>query len=684
MKRREFLRVTAMTAVGALAASCAQPTPQIIEKEVPIEKIVKETVVVEKQVPVEKIVKETVVVQREIAVEKVVTATPIPAKFHEAPMLAELVKAGKLPPVEERVGEDPRVITPHEEIGQYGGTWHCLAVGPQDLELSSRFNYPSLLRFNATGSGVVADVCSSWEANADSSVYTFKLRKGMKWSDGAKYSTADWAFWMDDMIGNDDLYPAKPVLLMPHGKLVTMEVVDDWTLRFDFHGSYALLPLVLGDAHTELHANIPSHYLKQFHVKHAIKTQLDAATKAGGFEFWYQLFANKNDQHVNPERPTIGAWKLEEAPPAQPVSAMRNPYYWKVDPDGNQLPYLDRIEWILVENGDVVNLRAAAGDVDMQLRHILFSNYPIFKESAAKADFRVLDWLWGENEIVIHVTQDSVDPMKKLLLEDKRFRFALSLAINRQEVCDGIYFGTVEPSQIVPYKESPWWTPERAMHMAQYDPDKANAYLDEMGLTKRDSEGYRLMPDGNRLVIYWDYCTLFGAWRPCGELVREHYRKVGIDLQLREVARQLFYERFQARETDLGLWSGHATFFPVMRPRDFVAIFRNGSKWAAQYAQWYETHGKAGVEPPADSDIRKGQLLYDQVVGSSSLKEAYEKFNAVLDIFYDNLWTLGVTTPPVQPVIVKNKFRNVPNNVLSTNSLMSPGAAEPEQFFWKK
>ena len=701
ISRRDFLRASVITAVGAAAASCAQPTPQVIEKpvtvvvekEVQVEKEVLSTVIVEKEVAVEKVVqqtvlvekekvvKETVVVEREKQVDKVITATPVISKYGESPQLAGMVRDGKLPPVQERLPEEPLVITPVEEIGQYGGTWHRLSSGPTDLQLNGRITYCAFNRFNHFGTELVPDVSTSFEVNADGSVYTYKLRKGMKWSDGSPYTADDMVFYFTDDLGVAEL-SGTPGWLQPHGKLASLDKVDDYTIRLDFHGPYALFPTL--EAYNAGLPDRPAEYLKQFHIKYADKAALDAALKEAGFEQWYQLYSNKQNLELNPERPSMRAWVMFQPSPKQPIVAVRNPYYWKVDTEGNQLPYIDRIEFMVVQSGDIVNLRAASGEVDMQLRHMTFANYPIFKDSEEKGDYRVLEWPWGENEIVVHFTQNSADPVKKPLLEDKRFRFALSLAVNRQEICDAIYYGTVEPSQIVPYPSSPWWTEERAMYMADYDPDRANAYLDDMGLTGRDSEGYRLMPDGKRLVISWDYAPIFGPWGPVGELVREHYQKIGVDLQIREVARSLFYERFRAGETDLGLWTGHSTFYPILTPRDFAAISYGGSKWAAQYGWWWETGGSSGIEPPADSDIRKSQLLYDKCMASPTVQDAFDAFDELMDNFYDNLWTMGFTTPPIQPVIVKNNFRNVPDGVLSTWSLRSPGATAPEQYFFKQ
>jgi peptide/nickel transport system substrate-binding protein len=668
VSRREFLYVGAMTAAGAALAAC-QPQTVVVKETVEVEKVVKETVEVEKEKVIEK--------------EKVVTATPVVSSYREAPALAGMAQSGALPLVDERLSGEPKVIEPVEEVGQYGGTWHRMASGPNDINMT-RMNYCCLARFNNFGTELVPDVAVSWEVNADSSVYTFNLRKGMKWSDGAPYGADDWVYYMDDHVGNDEISPGKPSALRPHGELATLEKVDDFTIRFDFHGPYAFFTMYLPQSWGVNQPNYPAHYLKQFHIKYADKAGLEATTKEAGFEQWYQLYGDKNGMETNVERPSIWAWQIDQPAPKQPIVAARNPYYWKIDTDGNQLPYIDRIEWMVVTGGDVVNLRAASGEVDMQLRHITFENYPIFKENEEAGDYRVLEWLWGENEIVVGFTQDSVDPVKKPILEDKRFRFALSLAVDRQEICDAIYFGTVEPSQLVPYETSPWWTEERANFMAAYDPDRANAYLDEMGLTERDVEGYRLMPDGNRLIIFWDYAPIFGPWGPTGELVREHYAKIGVDLQLKEQARQLFYERFRARETELVLWTGHASFLPILTPRNYAAIHYGGTKWAAQYGLWWETGGVDGIEPPPDSDIRKTQLLYDKVLTAPTMEEAYAIFDELLDVFYDNLWAMGFTTPPIQPVIVKNSFRNVPDGVLATNTLQSPGSTAPEQYFFRQ
>ena len=330
-------------------------------------------------------------------------------------------------------------------------------------------------------------------------------------------------------------------------------------------------------------------------------------------EQWYQLFNNKANTETNADIPVIFAWQMSIPAPKQPVVAVRNPYYWKVDTSGNQLPYLDRLEWMIVEKIELVNMRAMAGDVDMQLRNITFDNYPVLKQNQEKGGYRLLDWQWGDHEIILQPNVDHADPVKNPILADKRFRWALSLGINRQEVCDSIYLGTTKPTQGGPMP-GPFYWEEYTKNKMEYDPAQANKLLDEMGLNKKDADGYRLMPNGQRLTIYYNFTGLFGAWRPTGELLTQHYKKIGIELILKEEARDLFYEHFQARQTDISIWTGAFDVNPLMNPSQYLPYKQSACKWAPDYALWNETNGAKGKEPPAGSDIRKTLDIWAKLV----------------------------------------------------------------------
>ncbi|NLS76314.1 MAG: ABC transporter substrate-binding protein [Chloroflexi bacterium] len=664
MDRRGFLRATVVTAVGLAAASCAQPTPQVIEK----------------QVPVEKVVKETVVVQKEVAVEKVVTATPVPVKFREAPMVAGLVQSGALPPVDERLPEEPLVITPWEEIGQYGGTWHHLATGASDTQMQAKMTYEWLVRYDKDGAAMIPNVVKSWEISPDGTQYTFSLRKGMKWSDGEPYTADDIVFRYEDEWLVKEL-SSVPSTYKAGGQPIVIEKVDDSTFRCKFAAPYGLfMRVVAGLAGGTLEQH-PKHYLQQFHLKYADKAALDKAVKDAGYEQWNQLFNSKTDPRTNQDLPVINAWSLKGSHTKQPIVFERNPYYWKVDPEGNQLPYIDRIEFMLVETAAQAAVRAVAGEVDMQLRHMTIDNYPLFQENKEKGDYRILLWNTGRFDVIIGVNQTNKDPVLRQIVQDKRFRYALSLGMNRPEIIEAAFLGLTEPSQVSPLKSSPhYWEPQ-AKDMTVRDVAKANAYLDEMGLTQRDSEGYRLRPDGKRLTLIYQYAAVIGAWGIIGELLTPQWKEIGVELIAKEVARQLYEEQEESNSLDLGVWTGSGEFDPLIEPRCFMPYDKQGN-WGLEYFKWWASEGKEGEEPTGD--VRKVLELWDQVKVTVDEAEQVKLFRQILELNHDNLWFLGVCTPAPTLLVVKNSFRNVPADALFDDQVRGPGHTATEQYFWKQ
>ena len=412
------------------------------------------------------------------------------------------------------------------------------------------------------------------------------------------------------------------------------------------------------------------------------KAELEKMAKDAGFEFWYQLYNDRRNHKNYVGYPVVFAWVCTVPSPKQPMVADRNPYYWKVDTAGNQLPYIDRIEHMIVEGKDMLNLRAAAGEVDMQLRHITIINYPIFQDSKEKGDYRVLMWSQAmATDAALAINLTNKDPVLREILADKRARWALSLGINRDEIIQSAYLGMAEPSQVAPTPSSPYYWEEQAKNLIEYDPDRANKLLDEMGLTEKDGEGYRLRPDGKRLTIIFEYAPVFGSWGDIGELLTAHWKKLGIELVPKEIARQLMYERKAANEHDMGMWTGSGEFNPLIDPRWFIP-FSGESIHAGQYAAWWNTGGKEGEEPTGD--LRKVLEIYDQIKVTVDPEEQKKLFRQILELNKENLWVIGICTPPPQPVIVKNDFRNVPEHGASDWQLKTPGSTAPEQYFFRQ
>jgi len=311
--------------------------------------------------------------------------------FSEAPILAELVKQGKLPPVEKRLPEKPLVIVPVEEVGKYGGTWRMAMRGRADTMLLVReVDYEGLVRIDPDLANVLPGLAESWKIGGNGRTFTFYIRKGIKWSDGQPFTADDIMFWYKDIILNKELTPVTPSWLTSEGEVVKVEKIDDYTVRFSFKKPNGIfLPyLATGTA-----GIIPSHYLKQFHPSYTPKDKLNELAKKEGLNTWLDLFNNKNNPWMNPELPVINAWKVvTPVGTGTRVVFERNPYYWKVDIEGKQLPYIDKLAIDIVDNLEVMKMKALNGEIDMQSRHIgqIIADYPLYAENKAKGGYRLI------------------------------------------------------------------------------------------------------------------------------------------------------------------------------------------------------------------------------------------------------------------------------------------------------
>ena len=650
ISRREFMRVSAFTAAGIVVVACGADGGPPAEDEAAA-------------APAE---------------EAAAEPAAAPSKYNEAPMLAEMVANGELPPVDERLPLNPLVITPEEEIGDYGGVWNRLATSAGDNQLGGKVGGEHLVRYNKDGTQINPNVFESWEVSSDGSTFTFHLRPGMRWSDGEHYTGNDLLFYYEDVLLNEELTSSFPNWLMIDGEHVVIEKLDDYTIQFKFAAPYALFINVLGSLRGDAFAQYCAHYLKQFHIKYADKDELDAMIKDAGVEHWYQVFGTKPSTRRNQDTPSYLPWNLSTPSHNDPLVADRNPYYWKVDPEGNQLPYIDTIHWSLVDGKDQLNLRAIQGEVDMQLRHITFDNMPLFMENQERGNYRVMLWQRGQvTDTVLHLNHTNKDPVLREIVQDKRFRYALSLGINRADIIEAVYLGQAEPNQVSPTKTSTvYWEPQ-AKNLIEHDPERANAYLDEMGLTERDGEGYRLRPDGERLSIVFEYAAVFGAWGDIAELLTSDWKELGIELISTEMDRSLFGQRLSANEIDLGVWTGSGEFNPFIEPRSFVALESNYA--LRQYAYWWNSGGKEGVEPTGD--ILRVLELWEEIKVTVDVEEQRALFRQILELNKENLWLIGIATAPPQPVIVKNYFRNVPEDGMFDDQPRSPSNTAMEQYF---
>src|SRR5215471_14705680 len=420
----------------------------------------------------------------------VITAEPAPTaaqsdKYKDPPALAEQVKAGQLPPIEQRIPEQPLVVAMVEKIGEYGGVWRRAFLGPADANNYVRIVYDALFRFSPEGAKIEPKIAAGAEPSSDFRTWTVLLRKGARWSDGAPFTTDDIVFWYKDVLLNKDLTPALPGWIRnADGSPAKVEKVDGYTVRFTYNEPATLFLTALANqdgADRTFAVFLPGHYLKKFHPAYASKEEIDRQVQAAGFRTWTELFAAKNAPPENPERPTMAAW-VPMSRVSDPVFTLhRNPYYIGVDPAGNQLPYIDEVRFTYFADVQALNLAAIAGNFDMQARHIQMTNYPVFKEQERTGKYRVITWpTFGGSDAVIQLNQSyTADPELGKLLATKDFRVALSLAINREQIKESVFLGLGEARQPVAAPLHPYFPgKEWASKYTEFDRDKANKMLD--------------------------------------------------------------------------------------------------------------------------------------------------------------------------------------------------------------
>lgn len=626
-----------------------------------------------------------------VAAEPAATAAPAavsePAaagKYAEAPMLAELVQAGELPPVEERLPENPLVV-PAESIGQYGGVWRRGFLGPADMNSYARVVYDSLARATADGNTLVPKVAESIEPNADNTVWTVKLRKGARWSDGDPMDADDIMFWWNDVYQSTDLNVYFFTGLKNiDGSFPTVEKVDDYTVTFTFKEGQSnfLMDISNVDGSDRMYAAfLPSHYLKQFHPNYTAQADLDKMAKDAGYDTWVQLFASKNAPPENPERPTMAAWVPATRISEKIFTLKRNPYYIGVDTAGNQLPYLDEVRFTFFQDANALNLAAVAGEFDLQERTISLANYTVLKENEAAGKYNVYTWnsFGGVDCGLIFNPTYRGDPEIAELLQTRDFRVALSQAINRSEIQESAFLGLGEARQDVPAPTSRFYPgDEVAYRFTEQDVEAANKLLDGIGLDQKNAEGIRLTKSGKPVTVEISVVPMYGTWTDATQLIAKDWEAVGVKgiVQVRERA-----THFQMRASDdlmIEVWMDDFTSNPLGMS---FAVYPQRAQNVA-WRTWYYTNGEQGTEPPDDQkeDLAKylGARALPAAESEQAMKEVYANY-------VDQMYMIGIVgmSPMINGVAVVNKnLKNVPVNLAGDMPIRAPGNAWTETFYF--
>ena len=596
------------------------------------------------------------------------------AAYNEAPELKELAKQGELPPVEDRISEEPLVVTPMESIGKYGGVLKSASLGIHAGGPDPRSTREQAwLAVDPRTSEVVPNVAKSWELSEDMKTITLHLRKGMKWSDGQPFTSEDMMFWYEDILLNEELTPSIEAQWRPGEETMKVVALDEYTFQFQFAVPYPAVVGLLAVDYNEVGLHYPKHYLQKWHIKY--NSEANELAKEEGFENWWQAFKKHGaivEPEQDPERPDINPWVLKEITVKGDKIFSRNPYYWKVDTEGNQLPYIDELRRIVAKSTGIMDLKMMSGELNYAGCKLSFNDYPLYKEGEEKGNYRAV-LMNGD----VRTNQGMSfnlwhkDPVMREIFNDVRFRQALSLGMNRGRINEVLYFGQARPwaatvSMRCSFMEEQW-----GEYYTEYDLERANALLDEMELQWDNNHEYRLRPDGKPLAINLEYVDLGSGWGERLEMKTSDWRKLGIQVALKEIERALYFTRLNALELDFAIWNYEADEADLRYSKNY---FMRGVYWSSPWDLWHRTKGNKGEEP--SEDVQKLFKTVEQWAASLPGSDQYIKLGKeILRTHAENLWALGDLVDGPQPAVFAKNLRNTPEE---GGPFIWPG-----QRFWK-
>ncbi|WP_137153003.1 ABC transporter substrate-binding protein [Devosia sp. FKR38] len=606
----------------------------------------------------------------------------------QAPALEEMVASGALPPLEERLPANPLVVAA-DSIGSYGGTWRMGMNGGGDNGLIVKtVAYEGLVRYDHEWKGVLPNLAESWEVNADATEYSFKLREGVKWSDGTPFTTEDIAFAVQ--MYQDPDYAAGSWIDNKNNP-VTLEVIDAYNFKFIFgkpNGMFMEQQASTDGIHI---TSLQKKYCSQFHP--AYNENAAAEAEAKGFSSWALYLQDRcawgweTIRYANPELPTIYGWVIDQplTANASRVTWKRNPYYWKVDAEGNQLPYIDSLDMRVSQGGvEELTLAALNGEIDFQERHIATNvNKPLFFDGQEAGGYHLGEVIpSASNTLVLQLNLNHLDPVKRALYQSKDFRIGISEAIDRAEIIDVVFTGQGEPFQVAPRPESQFYDEELAKQYTEFNPEGAAERFAAAGLTEKNGDGIYLMSDGNPAKITVDVISaLRPEWIDMLEIMQLQLAAAGVEIELNNIDRTLFYEKRPAGEFDAQVWAGDGGIEALQEPRYYFP-FSDESVWAYRWAQWFNGTRPEIAEEPLDW-AKKQMDLYNQVRASGDPEERARLFREVLAITKEEFPVIGVSLMPNSYSIIRNNLKNAPETMFNAWLFPTPAPMDPVTWYFE-
>jgi peptide/nickel transport system substrate-binding protein len=598
-------------------------------------------------------------------------ATAIPARvlaaFSQSDYLAQMPTETPLPPIEERLPKTPRVLNLAErglKPGRYGGSMRMLIGGQRDIRFMPINCYARLVGYNSDLK-LEADILEAYEVENDR-IFTFRLREGHKWSDGSPFTADDFRYVWDDVFHEKKLAKGGPPAgLMINGKPPRFEVIDARTVRYSWDDPN---PDFLADqaSPSPIRLMFPAAYMKQFHMRYQTKELLAQHIARERVDDWAALHQKMSRvvRPENPNLPTLDAWRNRTAPPAERFVFERNPYYYRVDENGLQLPYIDKV-MLDVSSADLIAAKTGTGESDLQVTNLDFADYTFLKNAEQRYPLKVDLWKRTQgSRMALFPNLNCKDEGWRNLFRDVRFRRAMSLAINRGEINKAVFYGLATESSNSILPDSPLFKPEYQKAWAAFDPDQANRLLDEIGLVLDEDEGMRRLPDGRLAKIIIEITGESTFETDALELIGDQLLQVGIKIYPHVAQRELLRRRVKGGDAIMSVGGGLDNGVPTadMAPKELAPTSDDQLQWSI-----WGLHALSGGSDGKAPDLPEAKALldlYSEWRKAEGFDQRTDVWHKMLALFTDQVFTIGIVNATLQPVVQSSKLQNVPSKAL--------------------
>lgn len=585
----------------------------------------------------------------------------------DSPLFEERIASGELPQLSERLPRNPRVInlsSMGRTPGVHGGSLRMLIGRQKDIRYVPMNSYSRLVGYNAKYE-LIPDILESYDIE-QGRIFTFHIRPGHKWSDGSDFTSEDFEYyWQHVVLNRDIMRGGPPKSLKLRDEVGQFEVLDKLTVRYSWSEPVPLFLTKLASP-IPLTLALPAAYMRQFHASHQTEEQLTRLIEQNRVDDWVGLHRKMSRQNrpENPDLPTLEAWCPTTAPPSEQFVFERNPYYHRVDENGRQLPYVDKIV-LNVSSAEIIGAKTATGESDLQVTGIGLPDYTLIKEAESRYPLKVSLWRRSRgSSVALFPNLNCKDEMWRGFFQDVRFRRALSLAINRREINQVIYYGLASESADTILPESPLFKSEYASAWVDHDPQQANVLLDELGLTERAKNGTRLLPDGRLANITIESAGENTLETDVLELITDHFRQIGIALFIRASQRDIFRSRVTGGDVMMSVWQGFDNGLPSadMPPTQLAPSTIDQLQWPVWGLHYMS--GKMQGRPPDMPEVKKLSKLLDEWMVTTTTGQRADIWGKMLSIHADQVFSIGTVNGGLQPIVRSSHLQNIPDEAL--------------------